>query len=209
MPDIATAITGAVGITDKTLTLTQRVALYEQRAINLDGTGGDIPAGTYKLQITFGARTVALAALSVSSGNLAGTLNLSTSQLEGVFAVLPVNRIRCMAVLWDSAGKVLWGRSPLDIYRNEYTDEAPTPVTVRCQVIQGSVSLQAGATSATVNLSSYNVLLTASVAGSILKPANGDNMFVTSVQFDGAQIVFGFNGPIPATGYKLTWMVAQ
>jgi hypothetical protein len=208
MPDIATAVTGTVGITDKTLTLTQRVALYEQRTITLDGTGGNFPAGTYKLQLTFGPRTVALAALSVSSGDLTGTLNLSTSQLEAVFDVLPVNRLRCMAVVWDAGGKVLWGRSLVDVYRNEYTDESPTPVTVRNQVLQGVVDITAGATSKTIDLSAYSVSATASVAGTVLIPSGGDNIFVVNVAFTTASVVFGFNGPV-SSGYKLAWMVAQ
>jgi len=214
MTDISTTLSGTVTLSTKAMAITQKMGLYEQRAITLSTTGGNFPAGNYKLQVTFGPRTVALAALTASGSDVAGTLNLSTTQLEALFSVLPVDRLACQAVLWDATGKVLWGRSRVDVWRNEYDDAATTPVPVRNSTEQGISTIASGATTVTVAITGTSVLSTASIAGSVEVPSGQGNIFVVGVlpTISGGyitSILFTLSAATPSTGYKLHWMVAQ
>jgi hypothetical protein len=214
MTDVSTSLTGTVAISTKALAITQRMALYEQRAITLSTTGGNFPSGNYRLQVTFGPRTVALAALTASGADVSGTLNLSTTQMEALFSVLPVDRLACQAVLWDATGKVRWGRSRVDVWRNEYTDETAAPVPVRNSVEQGVADITSGAQTVTVALTGVSVVDTASIAASVIVPSGQNNLFVVSVAPVSSggyitSIVFTLSAATAATGYKLSWMVAQ
>jgi hypothetical protein len=210
MTTISTTITGAVTLADKSISLNQRIAVYEHREIELTATGGDVPAGNYRLMLTYGGRAVATSALSVSSGKLTGTLNLSTTQLEAVFAVLPVNRVAATLMIYDVAGKTLWATGRQDVWRNEYDEADPTPVPVRCHVMQGVVDLDAGATSATISFAGLGVLATASIAATLLIPDGGDTgLAVIGAKMGTDEAVIELSGAVPGEGYKLSWMVAQ
>jgi hypothetical protein len=210
MTTISTTITGTMDLDDKSIALASRLGLYEVRTITLtDSDGNTFPAGTYRLAIAFGGRTVALAALTASTSTLSGSLSLSTTQLEALFAVLPNNRIPMTMVVWDATGKVMYGRERVDIWRNEYDAEDPTPVAVQNSVIQGTAAITAGARTVTVDVTGHGVLANASLAASVLVPAGQDNIYVVASTRSATTLTFTLSSTTPATGYTLTWMVAQ
>ena len=209
MTDVSTTITGTVDLEKQSLTLTNRVALYEVRTIELSASGGNFPAGTYKAEIVYGGRTIALSALSVSAGKLTGTLNLNTTQLAALFQVLPVHRVRPVMVVWDDGGKVLWARSSVDVWRNEWSDGDSDPVTVHDSIVRGSADIASGERDVVVVFGAGTVLASASIAASVIVPAGAPNLFVVATQFSTSGATFTLNATPDRAGYKLTWMVAQ
>ena len=209
MSDVSTKITGAVDLAKQRLTLDRRVALYEVREIELDAVGGDFPSGTYKAEIVYGGRTIALTALAVSDGKLTGTLNLSTTAAQALFLVLPVHRVRPVMVVWDDGGKVLWARSSIDLWRNEWSDGMAEPITVHDRLIRGSVDVESGQRVVEVDLTGQQVLPSASIAASVIVPEDALNLFVVATRFDTDGASFTLSSTPEQSGYKLTWMVAQ
>jgi len=208
MTELSTTITGTIALADKEIALASRIALYEQRTLTLTASDGTFPTGTYRLQVNFGARVVATAALTAATSTLTGTLNLSTTQMEALFDVLPVNRLACKMLVYDSAGKVLWGRSSVDVWRNEYTTESATPVPARCTFFQGIADITEGASSVTIDLSGESVDAGASIAGVVLVPVGSVNIFIVGTRLSTTAAVFTLSSAVGA-GYKLSWMVAQ
>jgi hypothetical protein len=211
MSEISTAITATADLATKALAVAQRVALYEVRGITITASATDtMPAGNYQLSLVYSGRTVALSALTATAGTLTGTLSLSTTQLQAVFDMLGVSRLRIPAYLYYSTGAVLWARGGIDVWNNEYDAASTAPVAVRNEVYQGQQDITSGATSVTVSFSSLSVLATASVVGSVLLPSGAtDGVAVVGVTFSTTAAVFELSGAVPSAGYKLAWMVAQ
>lgn len=211
MTTLSTAINATASLATKAITITERIGLYEVRSISIVASAtSDLPSGNYKLLLTYGGRTVALSALTASGNTLSGTLNLSTTQLEALFAVLPVDRLRVIANVWDATGKVQWARGGTDVWRNEYGEETAAPSAVQNSTEQGVADITNGATSVTVDLSALSITSGASIAGTVLLPSGATvGVSVIGVTFSTTSAVFQLSGAVPATGYKLSWMVVQ
>jgi len=210
-PTYDPAILGTVTPDTKTLVLESRIAAYEQRDIALAIASADFPAGTYKLSLQFGGRTVALSALAEYEGTLAGTLDLATTETASIFRTLPVARVSVRAYLWDESGKVLWASGLVDLYRNDQAAEAVTPAPSASGVASGRVAVTEDERTVSVDLSAYGLGASPAIVASVIVPDGGINLFVVAIVFDsGTQTAtITLNTDAPATGYEVAWMVPR
>jgi hypothetical protein len=214
MTDYSDKITATVTAATKTITFATDIALYESRSIEITLSGYDFPSATYKLFFTFGPNTVVLAALSVVAGKLTGTLNCNTTNLENIFKVLPVNRVRVKANLWDSGNSICYATGSVDVWNAEEVDGATEPTAVSNEIKTGQESITNGASTVEVDLTGEGFTTAAAVAGTIIVPSGGDNIFVVgaAVASSGGYITtitFTLSSAVANGTYKLNWMVAE
>lgn len=214
MTDYSDKVTVTVTPATKAFSWATDIALYETRTIEISMSSYDFPAGTYKLIFTFGPNTVVLCALSVVSGKLTGTLNCNTTNLENVFKVLPVNRVKVKANLWDSGNSICYATGSVDIWNAEEVDGATEPTAVSNEIKTGQASITSGASTVEVDLTGEGFTTAAAAVGTVIVPSGGDNIFVVgaAVASSGGYITtitFTLSSAVANANYKLNWMVAE
>ena len=123
MADASANITATLTVSDKSLTFDQRLAENEVRPITIDISSLDFPSGTYSLQMMYDWQVVAECDLTVSGGDLIGTLDLSDTALQSLFDVKLTERINVNVLIWSDGEStdMLWAADRVDIWRNRYS----------------------------------------------------------------------------------------
>lgn len=203
-------ITGTVDPITKRIALTTAIAAREERDIEIESSE-TLDAGTYRLVLSFGGRTIAICGLTEADDSLSGTLNLATTQIDALFAILPMAKLRPICAIWNATGTELIGRSTVDLLRNEAdTDDDVTPVPVSGHVYTGNEAISNGATYVDVDMSSISPSANASIVGAVILPIGAtEGMTIQGITRNGSTTRFEFQSAAPSTGYVLNWLVAE
>lgn len=193
----------------KQFTLSDKWCAYESRPFSITlNSGNDWMAGAYTLALSFGARTMAVAGCAVGTTTLTGTLNLNTTELDQVFDWLGCKRIVCDLTLWDNTNRVAWARGRCDVWLSDYTTAGSTPTALADDYYSGTATLTADDTSKSVDLTAYALSAAPSqIFASIQTPVGGDNIWCTVTASNSTSFTCAFSGTIPASGYKMHWLI--
>ena len=202
-------VTLTINENTKAFSLSDKIALYEQLVINIvTASGNTWPAGSYTLAVTYYGRTMALSACDYDDGALTCSITFATEELEALFSLLRnPKRVQLDLTLWDNSAKKKWATGKVDVWFTEYSTASATPVPVTSTYYNGSTSIAAGATSATVDISTYSLTAAPSqIFVSVKVPSGQDNIFVVSHNATSTAITVQLNGPTSASGCVLNWL---
>lgn len=209
MPTADATINLTIDEDSKAFTLSDRIALYEQRTMNLvTASGNTWPAGSYTVALTYYGQTMALSACTYNSGALSCALNLSTTELERLFSFLRnVKRIQLDLTIWDNTNKTKWATGKIDVFFTEYSTASATPTPTPSTYYNGSTSITNGASSVIVDISAYSLTAAPSQVFPSVKVASGeDNIFVVAHTSTATAITVQLSSPVASGNYVLNWL---
>ena len=209
MANASAGWTLTVNTDTKAITLSDRLALYESRKVTVSTASGDTwPAGDYTLALTYAGRNMGSVVLTYNSGALSGTLNLNTTELAAVFAILARKRIALDLTLWDDSNHIAWGRGKVDVYYTEFTEATPSATVEVADYYTGSTSITNGADSVTVNLSSLSLTSTpAQIVCTVKAPSGGYNLFATVTASSSTAFTATLSAATEQENYVLNWVI--
>lgn len=193
----------------KEITASDRLSQFEQRTVSVVLSNADTwPAGDYTLALTHKGRAQAVCALSWSGGSISGTLNLNTEEIEELFDVLrKPSRITFDLSLWDDTAKTMWGRGRVDVYRAEWTESTASPIPETESYYDGVSAISSGASSVTVDISSYGLTAAPKVVATVQGPSGALNIFATVTAVTATQFVASLSANTDSSDYVLNWVV--
>lgn len=209
MPAADATLTLTVDENSKAFSLSDRIALYEERTCNIvTASGNTWPAGSYTVALTYYGQTMALAACSYSSGALSAALSLATTELEKLFSFLRnPKRLQLDLTIWDNTNKTKWATGKVDVWFTEYTTASATPTPVPNTYYNGTTAITNGASEVTVDISSYSLSAApAQVFPSVKVPSGSDNIFVVGWTATSSAITVQLSSAAPSGSYVLNWL---
>lgn len=203
------AITITVDKDTKQITVSDVLSQYEQRSVSLVLSNADTwPAGDYTLALTYKGRAQAEATLSWSGGAVTGTLNLNTDELDELFDVLRNPASIAMDVsIWDDVANTMWGKGRVDVYRAQWGTSTTSPIPDTDNYYDGVTAISSGASSVTVDISTYGLTAAPRVVATVQGPAGALNIFATVTAVTASQFVASLSAETDSSSYVLNWVI--
>jgi len=209
MPAADATITLTVNENSKTFSLSDKIALYEQRTFSIvTASGNTWPSGSYTIVLTYYGQTMALAACTYNAGALSAALSLATTELERLFSFLRnPKRLQLDLTIWDNTNKTKWTTGKADVWFTEYTTASATPTPVPNTYYNGTTAITNGALEVTVDLTAYGLTAApAQVFLSVKVPTSSDNIFVSGWTASATTITVQLSSNAPSSSYVLNWL---
>lgn len=201
-------VTATIDTQQKTIILSERLALYESRTVQILAASGDLwPVGDYTLAVTFHGSAVATAACTNYAGALSCVLNLNTTEMEGVFDAVRGSTIAFDVSLWDDTAHTLWGSARIYIARTNWTEATPAPNVEPEEYYTGATAITNGAATVTVDLSALSLTAAPQVVATVIGPAGAYNIFPTVTDVTATGFVASLSAAVPSSQYVLNWVV--